>query len=189
MAPLLLLDLRHLDAAGKPFSADLPVDWLTTALADCDLTPSSQDGFVSLRYSRTGTDLIIHGKVSANVRTSCVRCLEPIVLAVDADLSLLLVTKASANSRRPRAERETGRDPSLGNDFSSAEADFDTYEGEEVVLDPFVREAILLELPPFPLCSATCAGIEPGFSAAGGTPVDPRLAALLMSVTKRDHRA
>ena len=37
----------------------------------------------------------------------------------------------------------------------------DHYDGETVVLDPFVREAILLEVPNFPLCSEDCAGIQP----------------------------
>ncbi len=44
-------------------------------------------------------------------------------------------------------------------EFSSEEADHDEYDGERVVLDDFVREAILLELPSFPLCSESCAGM------------------------------
>lgn len=45
-------------------------------------------------------------------------------------------------------------------EFSSEEADLDEYDGETVVLDPFVREALLLELPNFPLCSDACPGIS-----------------------------
>jgi uncharacterized protein len=69
-------------------------------------------------------------------------------------------------------------------EFSAAEAGLDVYDGETVVLDPFVREAILLELPQFPLCSEACVGIPPGPSSATGPavsldePVDPRLAPL-----------
>jgi uncharacterized protein len=67
-------------------------------------------------------------------------------------------------------------------EFASEEADVDTYEGETVVLDDFVREAILLEMPIFPLCSEDCAGIGPASSEAvdeGAEPrVDPRLAPL-----------
>ena len=51
-----------------------------------------------------------------------------------------------------------------------SEADLDEYDGERVVLDPFIREAILLELPSFPLCSEACPGIAPSeTSAASGS--------------------
>ncbi|MSP26777.1 MAG: DUF177 domain-containing protein [Myxococcales bacterium] len=52
------------------------------------------------------------------------------------------------------------------------------------MLDALVREAILLEVPNFPLCSEECPGIRPapdralGFAAVAPTPVDPRLAPL-----------
>ena len=59
--------------------------------------------------------------------------------------------------------------------------ELDTYEGEQVNLDPFIREAILLEVPPFPLCSEDCQGIRPPpDSKESAVPsVDPRLAPLL----------
>ena len=56
------------------------------------------------------------------------------------------------------------------------------YDGETVVLDDFVREAILLEIPIFPLCSEDCPGIRPQALQAPAddvaSPVDPRLAPL-----------
>jgi uncharacterized protein len=85
----------------------------------------------------------------------------------------------SSGKRRPRAEPEALRGgskkpdpgaprgkarPKQGEEdeyeFSSEEADHDVYDGETVVLDPFVREALLLEIPNFPLCSDDCAGIR-----------------------------
>ncbi len=69
-------------------------------------------------------------------------------------------------------------------EFSAAEAGYDVYDGEVVELDELVREAILLEVPNFPLCSEGCAGIRPGPDPAASeraeapTPVDPRLAPL-----------
>jgi uncharacterized protein len=67
-------------------------------------------------------------------------------------------------------------------EFAADEADVDTFDGETVVLDDFVREAILLEMPIFPLCSEDCTGIRPATSDAideGSEPhVDPRLAPL-----------
>jgi len=64
------------------------------------------------------------------------------------------------------------------------DAAMDTYFGDEVVLDGFVREAILLELPMFPLCFDACPGIgaRPSESVLPETEdpnIDPRLAPLL----------
>lgn len=83
---------------------------------------------------------------------------------------------------RGRGGRNGGGDALAEYEFSAEEADTDTFDGETVVLDPFIREAILLELPNFPLCSEECAGIRapavPALGRSGGKPVDPRLAPL-----------
>ena len=80
-----------------------------------------------------------------------------------------------------------------GRIISAGDSELDTYLGEEVVLDDFIREAILLELPMFPLCCDACPGIKPrSFDAAGvdaqpvvgGQSMDPRLAPLLELVRK-----
>jgi uncharacterized protein len=81
------------------------------------------------------------------------------------------VPKKSAKVKEPEYE------------FSAVEADADTYDGETVVLDPFVREVILLEMPNFPLCSEACPGIGPAASEGeadmtASPALDPRLAPL-----------
>ncbi|MBI5531434.1 MAG: DUF177 domain-containing protein [Deltaproteobacteria bacterium] len=69
-------------------------------------------------------------------------------------------------------------------EFSQEEAEIDTYDGDEVVLDDFLREMILLEAPIFPLCSEECPGIRaipehaPHLDVEP-TKVDPRLQPLL----------
>jgi uncharacterized protein len=68
--------------------------------------------------------------------------------------------EANASSPAPKAKAKNGRENSKeGYVFSEGEAESDHYEGEEVALDRFVREAILLEIPIFPLCSEQCPGI------------------------------
>ena len=56
-------------------------------------------------------------------------------------------------------------------EFTSEEADHDLYDGESILLDEFVREALLLEMPNFPLCSEDCAGISPVPAEAGSAGV------------------
>ena len=56
----------------------------------------------------------------------------------------------------------------------------DTFDGEQIVLDPFLREFILLELPMFPVRQdLPSLPVEARASAPESeTPLDPRLAPL-----------
>jgi uncharacterized protein len=92
---------------------------------------------------------------------------------------------------RDGSDRARGAKSSKGDDeteFEGEDADFDTYEGDEVVLDRFVREAILLETPIFPLCSEACEGIRPASDSATDSQdavTDPRLLPLLELAKRR----
>jgi len=91
---------------------------------------------------------------------------------------------AKDSERKRRRGKAVEDDDDDGRLMDADEADFDTYSGDDVVLDDFVREAILLELPMFPLCSETCPGIgappsETAESATEDSPIDPRLAPLM----------
>jgi uncharacterized protein len=87
---------------------------------------------------------------------------------------------ASATGRAERGAArggERGRAATQEYEFSSDEADVDTFDGETVVLDELLREAVLLEIPIFPLCSDDCAGIAPGLTsgrASGSSVGAPR---------------
>jgi uncharacterized protein len=100
----------------------------------------------------------------------CARTLEPITIELDAQVFLLLTPRAPAPApKRERAERpERSAHPARGGerkrsaskDKEAAEAELsdedaarDHYEGETVVLDEFIREHLLLELPLFPVRS------------------------------------
>jgi uncharacterized protein len=86
---------------------------------------------------------------------------------------------SGASARHPRGDGRAQDEY----EFSSNEAEVDTYDGETVVLDSFVREAILLEMPNFPLCSEACPGIRdapaaPALGRQEARGIDPRLAPL-----------
>ena len=66
--------------------------------------------------------------------------------------------KVAGKGGPPRPKPAPKRASSNEYEFTSEEADLDEYDGERVVLDAFVREAILLELPSFPLCRESCDG-------------------------------
>lgn len=232
-----VLPLHDLDSAGKPYDAELSEAFLGAQLEGADLTVKGP-GRVTIRYSRAGDDVIVHGRVKGEFAIPCARCMQPADFPVDAELGLLLVPSASERAAHARGragrrreakgggeggmtagliarQRDGGGVPgahgkkpekpkasadaaavaaasatktkankkakaSDDEEHDPADADLDTYEGEELNLDPFLREAILLEVPPFPLCSTNCPGIAPPPTEAepAGDEVDPRLAPL-----------
>jgi uncharacterized protein len=170
--PLLSVTANDIDAAGLALDAELPPAWLDGELSDAAVKARAP-GKVTARLSRTGDEIVVRGRIKAALVTPCARCTEPAPLDVDTELTLLL---------RPAKEDKPGKHhkPDEEYEFSSDEADHDTYDGETVVLDSFVREALLLEVPNFPLCSEGCAGIQrPAEAAPSGEPhLDPRLSPL-----------
>jgi len=169
MAALLTFLAVDIRIDGLDVDLPLPATWLSAKLTDTEVQPAETDNRIRARLSRSGNDIVVRGRVAAAVTVPCVRCLEPAAIDVDAELSLLL-QPASRSRHRSDAEYE----------FSAAEADRDVYDGETVVLDDFVRELILLEVPSFPLCSDDCPGIQPAGGIADEQPsgFDPRLAPL-----------
>lgn len=175
MQPLIVVPANDVDAAGMDLVVDLPQDWLDAKLTDAEAR-SRRPGHLKARISRSGkTDIVVRAHVVASLDLPCARCLGASLSDVDTNLSLLLKARPNgpqdeggARARGPRAgARSTnGTKPAPARkdkrsseyEFSSGEADLDEYDGEKVVLDDFIREAILLELPSFPLCSETCEG-------------------------------
>lgn len=198
---LFAITAADIDPAGRSIDADLPPDWLNTQLADTDARATNV-GHLSARLSRSGNEIVVRGKTRASLEVSCGRCLSPTKLDIEGDLSLLLQPakpqppEPAGSSTRGASGKKSEAGASSGDgkgkkakekdlpeyEFSTDEADVDTYDGETVVLDEFVREAILLEMPIFPLCSEDCPGIRPASSDVvdgGAEPrIDPRLAPL-----------
>lgn len=94
-----------------------------------------------------GRSLVARGTVATAWAAECSRCLRPIRGEV--------VTEV----------RELFEDPvALGNEADGSTAgDEEIYplHGEQVDLEPLARDAILLALPPAPLCAEDCAGLCP----------------------------
>ena len=185
--PLLQIQASSIQMDGVEVDFSLSTAWLDRALRDSDLRAASGQeagGRVSGRLSRSGNDIVVRCQITVAVEASCVRCLDPVPVGIESPLSLLLQPQRNeqrAAGRREQVGNTTPQD--IEYEFSSAEAELDVYDGETVVLDAFVREAILLDVPNFPLCSETCPGIRPRPDASGGLvaqppTVDPRLAPL-----------
>ena len=166
------IPVHDLDAAGKPFTFAVRASWIRGVLEGQDVTAAGTDGALDIRVSRSGTDVVVHGRLKAELELPCARCLAPAKVAIDQPMSVLLVPATPAKG--PDAEEY---------EFTADEADVATYDGDTVVLDDVVRDELLLELPMIPLCSQDCPGISPPPSPEPEEPrerpIDPRLAPLL----------
>ncbi|MDP9033300.1 MAG: DUF177 domain-containing protein [Myxococcota bacterium] len=169
------ISVHDLDAAGKVVRLPVPSNWMRSALEGTTVVTAGRDGELNVRISKSGQDVVIHGRLMAEVVVPCARCLEPAPVAVNEPLSILAVPVASAAQKSARREEE--EDVEIAEDHP----DLISYEGDAVVLDDLVRDELLLGIPMIPLCSEACPGISPKeYQNATEPPgIDPRLQPLL----------
>ncbi|MBM3745152.1 MAG: DUF177 domain-containing protein [Acidobacteria bacterium] len=93
-------------------------------------------------------EITVRGRLQGRMETECDRCLEAVVLPIDASFTLSYLP-ASALAAREEVEIEKG----------ALEAGF--YEGGGLDLADVLREQILLALPMQRVCQEDCQGICP----------------------------
>ena len=178
----LILDIDALEEANRPFSADLPREFLDGVLRAEPPTDFHAAGAAHLsgRTTKMGRDVLVQAKFALPLSAPCKRCLKVVALIEPVELVRTFVprgeSKVEAHEPDPKAEGS----------FTLEEADEDTYEGKELDLRPAVREQILLSLPQAALCSEDCKGLcakcgkdlNEGECGCDRTVMDPRWAAL-----------
>jgi uncharacterized protein len=186
--------IHDLDVSGRNAQFPITAAWLRGALEGCEMQPAGPDGLLDVHFSKTGNEVLVQGQIDVSLVVPCARCLEPVALRPHVELALLLFPAAPgapAAPKRPIAGAKGAPSDKSADESDPEEADVDTYEGDEVVLDRFVREAILLESPTFPLCSEACEGIRPASESAsgeGGAVTDPRLLPLLELAKRKNWK-
>ena len=194
-----VIPTHDLDIDGRDVEFGIGTAWLRGALEGCESQPAGPEGHLHAHLTKTGNEVLVQGQIDVQLVVPCARCLRPVELRPHVELALLLfpapATKAQSDASRATRAGAKGADPKRRREeddaFSADEADVDTYEGDEVVLDRFVREAILLESPIFPLCSEACEGIRPASDSAsltGQAVTDPRLLPLLELAKRRNMK-
>ena len=196
--PHFVVPVADLATAPRRLRWEISEDWLRWALADTDAVPRSGPGELRVELTKNGQQVIVRGQARAAVTMPCVRTLDP----VDIDLlpEIFLLLEPGATEQVPRQRRKT-QDPAAAASpgrprkrkgpawrdtpvLSPDSAAQDTYDGEQIVLDQFVREFLLLELPMSPVRTTLPNDPEPArgdAESSEGTspPVDPRLMPLL----------
>jgi uncharacterized metal-binding protein YceD (DUF177 family) len=203
--PLFSVPLADLEAGEREIVDEIPVSWLTTAFEGTEATPRGQPGRLEVTVSKTGREVMVRGHARAAVVLPCARTLDPVDFDLDAEIFLLLTPAAAAppppkaltpaqakkrEHKQAQAKKPVAHAPARREEQAApGEEDGarDTYDGERVVLDAFVREFLVLELPMVPLRedlrSAATPAIERAPAPAEGNgsareAIDPRLAPL-----------
>jgi len=101
-----------------------------------------------LTVAKFDDTVTIEGPVTARMSLSCSRCLQ----GFDLDLSLRMAIKLTEKSKSPDAEEM---------ELHNEDLDVYYYEGDEIDLDPYVYEEVMLNMPMRPLCREECKGICP----------------------------
>ena len=154
-----VLELRRRPGTQREVHLATPLEGLAITSAQ---VPEGADVVVDATLEAIEGAITVSGTVTAPWVGECRRCLEPVSGTVE---------------------------PTLSEVFEPRPVEGETYplEGDEVDLEPVVRDAVLLSLPLAPLCREDCAGPAPDeFPAAptaedgdeGEATPDPRWAAL-----------
>jgi uncharacterized protein len=194
---LFSVPVRDLERSDLRRTWEIPAAWIDRALAESEAQSDGTPGTLELYLKKSGREILVKGHARAGVTMPCARTLEPVPVALDAEMLLLLTPRPPAPSatsqagrpqRAPRKPRHVaaGSDEALADDasaelLSAEDAARDQYSGDDVELDTFVREHLLLELPLFPVRSDL--PFKPGAATTtppdeSGAAPDPRLAPL-----------
>lgn len=162
---------------------DVPIAWLSTALAGTEAAPTERAGRLTVSVLKNGRQFLIRGKISVQVQLPCARTLDPAIYDLSPELFLMLNRELGDDGPRRARHRHKPKENEEADALTEEDAAFDTFLGDIIHLDDFVREQILLELPMVPLRSDLRLDPSPAIGAppenpANGWAVDPRLAPL-----------
>lgn len=139
----------------RVFHNEVELDGLAITTAS---VPSGAEIAVDLTLESIGSALTATGTVGVTWTGPCRRCLTPISGRAEADVREVFEPHPTEGETYPLA-------------------------GDQIDLEPMVRDAVLLALPLAPLCQPDCRGPAPdqfptGSEVDDNVPVDPRWAAL-----------
>ena len=105
---------------------------------------------VHIRLESVVEGVLVTGTITATADGECVRCLEPVVVDVDAPFQELYVYTPEERSRGHMAQELEGEDDEVL-----------AMDGDHLSIEAPIRDAIVLSLPMRPLCDEECPGLCP----------------------------
>ena len=130
-------DLRHEDF--KKYEALVPPETLSLIYEEAEFV--SPLSCTVLLFRQGDNNVCVTADITSTLSAECRRCVKPFEIDVATTLDLFF---------------------SFGNESSDQDdADTRSYDGETLDISEDARQALLLEIPMWPLCSETCEGLCP----------------------------
>jgi uncharacterized protein len=185
--------IHELEAGPKTYDEPIEREFVAAALeGEDEFRPGESGGTMHVMLTKMGREILAVGTVKTTFVTACARCMQDAIIPVNGAFDAIAIpaaaperpakpAKAGAKAKKPPKPAKKASDEDDEDDLVDDGPDTIRYEGEHLVLDDVVRDALVLEIPMMPLCSESCPGIErpPLAEDASDRPIDPRFAALL----------
>ena len=111
---------------------------------------------VDLRVQSVDEGVLATARVMATATGECTRCLKPISWPIDENFTELYYYEISTN----KSANKRGSKSSKADDIDLEEDDLSFMVGDEIDLEPAIRDAVILNLAVNPLCTEDCPGLE-----------------------------
>ncbi len=152
--------IDEIKEAGLRRAWDVSRDTLDEIVRDDPAGYRARDGArVEGELHKLDERVILGATAQAPLTAPCGRCLTQVSHDVPVRIDRTFVPAAGGGSGGD--DDAGGSGPGRAGSFDVRDADEETYSGKTIDLDPVLREAVLLALPPYPVCSDGCKGLCP----------------------------
>lgn len=147
-------------------SRDMPLGWLKKRLGYCEYQAVPQSAHVELKIEPSGSGILVRGEIVAWIQTQCGTCL--------ADTAIRLTPRVNTYLH-PISERDKNWSDM---ELTPEDLEKEWFDGETILLDDLLGDALTLELPMNPKCGESCPGFASDLTGEVRPEIDPRLAPL-----------
>lgn len=176
MKPL-LVNVDDIKESGQPWEGDLSREHLDELLLADPPTEFHAAGaaHVRARLTKMGRKVLVQAGFTVPLQGLCKRCLAQVSLDEPVELTLTYVPapaesrskahahETEARGRKGEAAEHHGKpayeEGEAAASFAPETADEEIYAGKTLDLGPALREAVLLAVPPSPICREVCKGL------------------------------
>ena len=166
----LKIDVERLSDEPEEIRTELDEAWFARELEGVVHAEQPGEGRVEFQVERmSGEKIQVTGRIQAKFAAVCGRCLEAAPVSVDEHYYMVFEPQGDVDGLPDEVE------------LTEADLSWEGYQGDEIDLNPQVREQCLLAVPMRPLCREDCPGIAYDTGAPEepeGEVVDPRWKAL-----------
>ena len=166
----MIIDLTDIEGSTTPFSFSLRASEIDFGLENVEI---AGEIIVNGELTQHIAETDVNGKIEADAKIDCIRCLKAVDKHLTFDFDVVYVTPENFAAD---SEREV----------EPEDLKTDVFEGDKIDMNEVVREQILLNVPEQVLCSEDCKGLCPQCGAdrnlidckCDETEIDPRWSAL-----------